>query len=357
MLEQVLAEAQESTETRKAKASSYTAAGLAAMRAGDYTAAASYMEKAVEAAPDDRVARDGLARAVRARAEAHGKAEALAAAGGAALNAGAYDKAIGYYEKALEDWRDSPSARLGLTEAIRLQRDSAKARALQLAAAYAQRGQSGSAREEYLKALAADPGDAAVLKDAIASIDSRPLSTVRARLTAWTEAVKEALPWVLVIAAVALVVATNILLRMRSGTSIDVLPFDGPGTFRTETGAAMAAIASSQLHSAGFRLEPGVVSEPLTALSGKLTDAQTKLITDVIAWLFPQFGYQLHAIVFEMPGVAGLRVTAKLIRFRFLPPRERVVQTITFGYGLAAPTHEILARLTAAWAEWHVTRP
>jgi Tfp pilus assembly protein PilF len=327
------------------------------MKAGDHVAAVSFMEKAVEAAPDDRAARDGLAQAVRARAESHGKAEAITAAGRAALEAGAFDKAIGYFEKALEDWRDSPSARAGLAEAISRQRASTKARALQLAAAYMQRGQSGSAREEYLKALAADPDDAAVLREATAQIDSRPLPTVRARLNAWSDAAKEALPWMLVAAAVVLVVGANTLLRIRSGGSIDVLPFDGPGNFRTETGAAMAAIASSQLHSAGFRLEPGVVSEPLTALSGKLTDAQTKMIADLIAGLFPQFGYRLQAIVFEMPGVAGLRVTAKLVRFRFLPPRERVIQTITFGHDLAAPTHETLARLTAAWAEWHVTRP
>ncbi len=70
----------------------------------------------------------------------------------------------------------------------------------------------------------------------------------------------------------------------------------------------MAAIASSQLHSAGFGLEPGVVAEPFTALSGKLTDPQAKLLADIVAWLFPSHGFRLQAIVFDLPRGSGTRV-------------------------------------------------
>jgi tetratricopeptide (TPR) repeat protein len=339
----------------KAKAAAYLQAGAAALAAGDHAAAVSYFEKAVDATPGDPAVRDRLADAVRARSQSHGKADALTAAGHAALEAGAFDKAIGYFEKAIEDWRDSPAAREGLAKAVKRQRDSTKARALQLAAVYAERGQWESARDQYLAALAADPDDHDVQTQVADHVARRPLPGPRAGLKAWTEVLNESLPWALTALALALIVVANVVGWFRSRSAIDVQPFDGPDTFRQGTGAAMAAIASSQLHAAGFGLEPGVVAEPFTALSGKLTDPQAKLLADIVAWLFPSHGFRLQAIVFDLPGGSGTRVTAKLIRSRFWAPRERVVATITFGYGLAAPTYETLARLTAAWAEWHVT--
>lgn len=338
----------------KAKAAAYLQAATAALEASDSATAVALLEKALEAAPEDPAVREGLARAVRARAQSHGKADALTAAGYAAIDAGAFDKAIGYFEKALEDWRDSPTARTGLADAIKRQRASTKDRALQLARTYARRGQWDSAREQYLNALNADPDDLAVRTELASHVALRPLPAARAGLKAWTDVMNESLPVLLSALVLTLVVAANVVNRARSRNSIDVLPFDGPEKFREGTGAAMAAIASSQLHDAGFGLEPGVVGPPLTGLSGKLTDAQAKLLTDIVAWLFPQHGYRLQAVVFELLDVKEVRVTAKLIRFRFWAPREQVVATVTFGHGLTAPVHETLARLTAAWAEWHV---
>jgi Tfp pilus assembly protein PilF len=347
-----------SNAASKAKGAALLQAGSAALEAGDSATAVSLLEKAVEAAPEDPAVREELAKAVRARAQSHGKADALTAAGQAALDAGGFDKAIGYFEKALEDWRDSPTARAGLAETLRRQRESTKSRALQLAMTFKERGQWDTARDEYLNALKADPDDQVVQAQLAAHIARRPWAPARAWLKAWSDAMNEAMPWLLGAFVVAIVVAANVINWCRSRRSIDVLPFDGPDdAFRKGTGAAMAAIASSQLHDAGLGLEPGVVGEPLTTLGGKLTDAQAKLLTDVIAWLFPQRGYRLQATVFQLPGVTETLVTAKLISFGFWAPRERVIKTATLGHGLTAPVHETLARLTAAWAEWHVARP
>ncbi|MBI3108303.1 MAG: hypothetical protein HYY95_22465 [Candidatus Rokubacteria bacterium] len=352
------AEADSAGDTAQAqlKARAYLQAADAALAVADHAAAVTFLEKAVDAAPGDRTVRDRLAEAVKARGQSHSKSEALTAAGHAALQAEGFDKAIGYFEKALEDWRDNPAARTGLVTAIARQRTSAKDRALQLADTYVARGQWDAARDQYLLALAADPKDKQVQDHLASRVALRPVPGARAVLKAWSDVLNESLTWIVLVAAAGGVLVANLVNRRASRHSVDVLPFDGPGNFRQETGAAMAAIASSQLHGAGFVLEPGVVAEPLTALSGKLTDTQAKLLGEVLAWLFPARGFRLQAVVFEFPNSRTTRVTAKLIRLRFWAPREQIMATVTFGQAAQGAVHETLARLTAAWAEWHVMR-
>ena len=50
---------------------------------------------------------------------AHPKSDRLTAAGRAAADAGEIDRAIGYFEKALEDWPNNRAARIELERALR----------------------------------------------------------------------------------------------------------------------------------------------------------------------------------------------------------------------------------------------
>jgi tetratricopeptide (TPR) repeat protein len=340
----------------KSKAEAYAHAAKAALEAADYAAAIAYFEKAVEAAPADATIRDRFAEAVRARARSHGKSEALAAAGQAALQAEAFDKAIGYFEKALEDWRDNPGARAGLAAAITNHRASNKTRALHLARTYARGGDSDKAREQYLLALAADPGDVDVQNELATHIGAWPLPWWRTGLKGLMDALKELLPWIALAAALflAVVVGVNLYKSFGAPSSVEVLPFDGPETFGKGTGAAMAAIVSSQLHAAGLGLGLGAVNEPITSVIGKISDAPVQILGQLVAWLFPPRGYRLQAVVFELPSSQEIQVTAKLIHLTFSAPRETVKATITFRQPARGPVHETLARLTAAWTEWHV---
>jgi tetratricopeptide (TPR) repeat protein len=340
----------------KGKAETYVQAAAAAREAGDHAAAVAYLEKAVEAAPADPVVRAGLAEAVAARARSHGKSDALAAAGQAALQAGEFDKAIAYFEKALEGWSDNARARTGLTTAISKQRESTKRHAVQLARLYAGRGQSDKARDEYLKALAAEPGDPTIERELTAHVGSWPWPWVRAILQSAKTTLMELLPWLAIAAGVflAIVVVVNLCRSFAAPTSVEVLPFNGPDDFEKRTGAAMAALVSSQLHAAGLALGLGAVAEPLTSVIGKISDAPVQVLGQLVAWLFPPRGFRLQAVVFELPNSRQTQVTAKLVRLTFRAPRETVVATITFRQATQGAVHETLARLTAAWTEWHV---
>jgi hypothetical protein len=90
-------------------------------------------------------------------------------------------------------------------------------------------------------------------------------------------------------------------------------------------------------------------------LSARLTDPQAKLLSDLLAWLFPSRGFRLEAVVHQSPAAEPrVGVTAKLIRLGFWIPRERVIASIIFWEVDGGPAHEPLARLTATWAEWYV---
>jgi hypothetical protein len=343
------------------KAAAYARAGAAALDAKDFDRAVTYFDKAVEAAPGQAALGEMLAKAVRERGLSHAKSEVLVAAGRDALIAGAYDKAIGYFDKALDEWPQHPRARAELTGAISRQREANRNNALGLARMYASRGQWDDAQKQYLAALVVDPNNTDVRAEMEKLVARRPLQGARAWIKAASDLLADVVgSWVLLAVGVVLVVAMNVMYRWRSSTSIEVLPFEGPdAAFKQGPGYGMAAIASSQLHAAGVELGHGAVIEPLSQLSAKLTDPQARLLGDFIAWLFPPQGYRLEAVVHqfsESPVPARIGVTVKLVRLRFWLPRERIAATTTFWRVTQGPVHETLARLAAGWAEWHVIR-
>ncbi len=350
----LLPDSVQSGQARGGPFEAYMKAGKAALETGDYEHAVTYFEKAIEKAPDSKIARTQLEAAVRARGQAHGRSEALAAAGKAALAADEFDKAVAYFEKALDLWSDNMEARGGLVSAFQHKRDSEKTRALRLGRLYESRGQWEDAKQQYLNAVKADPDDAEAKSGLKRVLSSRPIPSLRSWLKGWTDAVGEFLSWLVLALIFAFTIGINLWNWPSLRRAVEVIPFDGPDPgFKQGVGSGMAAIAASQLKQAGLSLERGVVSEPLTALSAKLTDPQAKMLADVVAWFLPPHGFRLEAVVYTEGGQTG--IIPKLTRLKFWPPREKVIDTTAFRGIPDAPVHETLARQAAAWAEWHVT--
>jgi tetratricopeptide (TPR) repeat protein len=102
----------------QSKADPYIAAGKAALETRTFDRAVSYFEQALQREPANKEAARLLEAAVRARGQARARADALTAAGRAALAAQAFDKATSYFEKALEEWPESGAAQAGLQKAV-----------------------------------------------------------------------------------------------------------------------------------------------------------------------------------------------------------------------------------------------